>query len=35
MEEYWISLKKKFANSVNKYQNVIEVEQKIKSINEM
>lgn len=33
-QRYWISLKKKFADSVNKYENVIEVEQKIKLINE-
>lgn len=32
-QRYWISLKKKFADSVNRYENVKEVEQKIKSIN--
>lgn len=33
-QRYWISLKKKFADSVNKYKNVIGVEQKIKETNE-
>ncbi|MCI8641203.1 MAG: GNAT family N-acetyltransferase [Clostridia bacterium] len=32
-QRYWISLKKRFADSVGKRDNVIEIEQKIKSIN--
>lgn len=32
-QRYWISLKKKFANSVNKENNVLEVDQKIKTFN--
>lgn len=32
-QRYWISLKKRFADSVSKRDNVIEIEQKIKSIN--
>ena len=31
-QRYWISLKKRFANSVNRYNNVEKVEQKIKNI---
>ena len=31
-QRYWISLKKRFANSVNRYNNVEKVEQKIKEI---
>lgn len=31
-QRYWISLKKKFANEFNKYNNVLEAEQKIKHI---
>ena len=33
IQRYWISLKKKFATSVTKYENVLEVAQSIKSIN--
>lgn len=33
IQRYWISLKKRFADSVGKRENVIEIEQKIKSIN--
>lgn len=33
IQRYWISLKKRFANSVDKRDNIIEIEQKIKSIN--
>ena len=33
IQRYWISLKKKFATSVTKYENVLEVSQSIKSIN--
>lgn len=33
IQRYWISLKKKFATSVTKYENVLEVSQTIKSIN--
>lgn len=33
-QRYWISLKKKFADSFNKFGNVLEAEQRIKSINE-
>ena len=33
-QRYWISLKKKFADSVKKYENVLVVEQKIKEIND-
>lgn len=32
-QRYWISLKKRFADSVGKRDNIIEIEQKIKSIN--
>ena len=32
-QRYWISLKKRFANRINKYGNVLEAEYKIKSIN--
>ena len=31
-QRYWISLKRRFANSVNRYNNVEKVEQKIKNI---
>ena len=33
-QRYWISLKKKFADSVKKYENALVVEQKIKEIND-
>lgn len=33
IQRYWISLKKKFATMVNKFSNVLEVSQTIKSIN--
>ena len=32
-QRYWISLKKRFADSIGKRENIIEIEQKIKSIN--
>ena len=32
-QRYWISLKKRFANSVNRHGNVLKVENKIKTIN--
>lgn len=32
-QRYWISLKKRFADSVSKRDNIIEIEQKMKSIN--
>ena len=35
IQRYWISLKKRFATSVNRYNNVIKVEQKIKQISDI